>query len=118
MATGLSAVTAAFVWTKGQVRGWRQEKAATRIKNWRGYIDLGQVNTWYVRLIEEPTSPTARVILEIIDNDGTPNEQMAHSLRQVVKRDRLLSRSPTPGEFEFLKQLYRERGYGKGIRIE
>ena len=117
MATGLSAVTAAYVWTRNQVRGWRQEKAEKQIKNWHGFIPLGQVDTWRVRLVEEPKSPTARVVLEAVNPDGSPDEMIAHVIRERIKQDGFLSRSPTTEEFEFLKELQRKRGYGKGVVI-
>ncbi|ACU76141.1 hypothetical protein Caci_7312 [Catenulispora acidiphila DSM 44928] len=118
MATGLSAVTAAFVWTNAQLRGWKQERAAMRRRNWHGYIELGMIDTWGVRLVEQPDEPTARVVLEVVTSDGTPDDHMAHTMHQRVKQDGWLSRSPTPTEYEFLKHLYRERGYGKGERVD
>ena len=38
MATGISALTAAYVWTRGRLRDWPQERAAIRLRNWHGYI--------------------------------------------------------------------------------
>jgi hypothetical protein len=35
-------------------------------------------------------------------------------MRIVIGRDGMLSRPPTPNEFEFLKSQRKERGYGKG----
>lgn len=105
MATGLSAVTAAYVWTRNQVRGWRQEKAEKQIKNWHGFIPLGQVDTWRVRLAEEqPNSPTAQVIIEAVNPDGTPDEMIAHIIRKRIKQDGFLSRPPTTGKLEFPKR--------------
>ncbi|MEY9861540.1 hypothetical protein ABH935_007181 [Catenulispora sp. GAS73] len=118
MATGLSAVTAAIVWTKGQVRGWKQERAQKQRRNWHGYIELGMVDTWGVRLLEEPDEPTARVVLEVVTRDGTPDEHAAHAMRRRISQDGWLSRSPTPAESDFLKHLYRERGYGRGERVD
>jgi len=118
IATGLSAVTAAFVWTKGQVRGWKQERAAKARRNWHGYIELGMIDTWKVRLVEEPKEPTAIVMLEVVTSDGSPDDQNATAMRRRVQADGYVSRSPTPGEFEFLKFQHNEHGYGKGERIE
>jgi hypothetical protein len=38
-------------------------------------------------------------------------------MRINIERDGMLSRSPTPAEFDFLKALRKERGYGKGFPI-
>ena len=114
MATGLSAVTAAYVWITGRLRSWRQEKAAIAERNWRGYITPGGINGWDVRLAEDPGSPTSRVVLEVLGNNA---ENWADNLRQTVLRDGKLSRSPTVEEWDFLRYLYRERGYGKGLPI-
>lgn len=117
MATGLSVVTATIVWVQNQARRWKQERAATRLKNWHGFIAMGQIDTWYVRVAEAPDGPTSRVVLDVINKDGSPNEQLAHTMRQKINADGVLSRSPTPEEFEFLMHLHSEKGYGKGIAI-
>jgi hypothetical protein len=76
MATGLSAVTAAFVWSRSQVRYWRQ-RAARSARNWHGYIELGGINSWYGRLAEDPREPATRVVLDVVDRDGSPDVNMA-----------------------------------------
>jgi len=115
MLTGLSAVTAAYVWTRNQLAGWRQQRAVTARRTWHGYIALEGVDTWYVRLAEEPDQPSGRVVLEVLDGqDGNPDAALAQGMRIVIDRDGMLSRSPTPDEFEFLKSQQKERGYGKG----
>lgn len=114
MATGLSAVTAAYVWIMGRVRDWRQQKAAVAERNWRGYINPGGINGWDVRLVEDPDTPTPRVVLEVLGNNA---ENWAQNMRQTVLRDGKLSRSPTVEEWEFIKYLHRERGYGKGLPV-
>jgi hypothetical protein len=114
IATGLSAVTAAYVWIMGRVRDRRQQKAAIAERNWHGYITPGGINGWDVRLAEHPDGPTSRVVLEVL---GTNAENWADNMRQTVLRDGKLSRSPTVEEWEFLMYLYRERGYGKGLPI-
>src|SRR6266516_1215534 len=55
MLTGRSAVTAAYVWTQGTVHAWNDQNKATRARNWHGYIAPGGINSWNVRLAEEPT---------------------------------------------------------------
>ena len=112
MLTGLSAVTAAYVWTMGRFRDWRRQKVAIAERNWGGYISPGGINGWDVRLAEEPNTPTSRVVLEVLGNNA---ENRADNLRQTVLRDGKLSRSPTVEEWDFLKYLYREHGYGKGL---
>ena len=114
MATGLAAVTAAYVWIMGRIRDRREHKAAVAERNWRGYINPGGINGWDVRLAEDPGSPTPRVVLEVLGNNA---ENWADNLRQTVLRDGKLSRSPTVEEWDFLRYLYRERGYGKGLPI-
>src|SRR5690349_7815462 len=95
MATGLSAVTAAYVWTMGRFREWRQQKAAVTERNWRGYINPHGINVWDVRLAEEPDGPTSQVVLEVL---GKNAEIRADNLRQTVQRDGKLSRSPNVEE--------------------
>jgi hypothetical protein len=114
MLTGLSAATAAFVWTRSQVREWRQQRAAIQRRSWHGYIDVGGISTWYVRLADDPKTPTARVVLDVVKQDGAPDDLMAYNLRLSIERDGMLSRPPTTQELELLKSLGRERGYGKG----
>lgn len=76
------------------------------------------IDTWYVRLAEEPpASPTARVVLEVIDRDGTPNAMLSHKVRQVISRDGMLSRSPTPAENEFLIALQMDRRQAGGFPV-
>jgi len=114
IATGLSAVTAAYVWIMGRARDRRQQKAAIAERNWRGYINPGGINGWDVRLAEDPDVPTSRVVLEVLGNNA---ENWADNLRQTILRDGKLSRSPTVEEWDFLKYLYRKHGYGKGLPI-
>lgn len=117
MVTGLSAVTAAYVWTRTQWRGWRQQKAATSLRNWHGYITVEGIDTWYVRLAKDPKQPTARVVLDVVDREGNPDAALAHNVRQRIIGDGMLSRSPTPEEYDFLIAQRKERGYGKGFPI-
>lgn len=118
MLTGVSALTAAVVWIRGQWRGWQQEKAARSYRSWHGFIMLGTIDTWYVRLAEKPDGPSGRVVLDVLDRDGgEPDAALAHSVRQRILADRMLSRSPTPGEYDFLKDQHSERGYGEGFPV-
>ena len=118
IATGVSAVTAAYVWTRGQVRSWRQEKTATKLRNWHGYIATNNIDTWLVRLADDPENPTAQVVLEVIDSSGNADIKLAGAMRQRILNDGRLSRSPTPTETEFLQHLQREHQYGQGVSIE
>jgi len=117
MLTGLSVLTATIVWTRNQWEQIQQRRAETRLRNWHGYIMTNGIDTWYARLAEEPESPTARVVLEITGRDGTPDDMLAYNVRQVVLRDGMLSRSPTPAELDFLMALQKERGYGTGFPV-
>ena len=118
MVTALTVVTALYVWGRNQWHGWQQQKAAIARRTWHGYITLEGVDTWYVRLAEDPDSPSGRVVLEVLNGkNGDPDPMLAHGMRQVIIRDGMLSRSPTPEEFEFLKVQRKERGYGKGFPV-
>lgn len=110
MLTGLSAVTATFLWGRERVREWMAARHAREIRNWNGYIIREGVDTWLVRVVEdESTRYTERVTLDVVNRDGTPNRDMAHSLRLRAKEDGMLSRSPTPEQWDYLGDLRRER---------
>jgi hypothetical protein len=118
MITSLSVLTATITWVSGRRRAWRQERAQTTLRNWHGYIMLEAVDTWYVRLADDPQTPTGQVVLEVLTSrDGEPDAGLAHSMRVNIERDGMLSRAPTPDEFDFLKAQRKERGYGKGIPV-
>jgi hypothetical protein len=118
MLTGLSAVTAAYVWTRSQWNGWRQQRLARNRRTWHGYVALEGVDTWYVRVAADADRQAGQVVLEVLNGeDGTPDEMLAQGMRIVTGRDGMLSRSPTPEEFEFLKDLRKERAYGKGFPV-
>lgn len=118
MLTGVSAVTAAATWTAGRVRGWRERRLARSRRTWHGYIAAEGIDTWYVRLAEDPDAPSGRVVLEVLNRDGgEPDDMLAHGMRQIILQDGMLSRSPTPGEYEFLKDQRKERGYGNGFPV-
>lgn len=115
MLTGGSAITAAYVWTRSQWRGWQQQKLADARRTWHGYIEPTGINTWYVRLADEqPDRPTAKVVVEVIERNGEPDEMGAQTFRQLVETLGMLSRPPTEAEMEFLMALRKERGPGKG----
>lgn len=117
MATGGSVVTATWVWTRGRWRGRQERKSATNLRSWSGYIETGGINEWYVRLVEQPGAPTGRVVLDVVDRDGEPDVNRAHSMRQHILGDGQLARVPTPEEYAFLIALRKERGYGKGSPV-
>jgi hypothetical protein len=73
------------------------------------------IASWYALPAEEPTTPTARVVLEVRHGgpDGKPGVLGAHPLRQQVKADRMLARVPTPAEYEFMGDLHKQRGCGR-----
>ncbi|MFD8496009.1 hypothetical protein [Amycolatopsis sp. NPDC059657] len=94
----------------------RQRRRDRRLRTWNGYIDRGMIASWYVGLVEEPTTPTARVVLEVRQGgpNGKPDVNQAHALRQHIKADGMLARVPTSAEYEFLGDLHKHRGYGNG----
>jgi hypothetical protein len=52
-------------------------------------IDIGGLTTWVLRLVErQPDEPPERVTLDVVNEDGTPNLQMAALFRNVVETDR------------------------------
>jgi len=71
------------------------------------------VSSWHVRLADAPTSPTGRIVLDVLDGpDGTPDANRAYSMRQQIERDGIIARAPTLEEDAFLKSLGRQRGGG------
>ena len=113
MLTGLSAMTAAYVFVRGQLDGLRAQRAYRQRRCWHGYIDVGGIDTWHVRLAEPPGTGGAVVQLEFTQPDGSPTPEFARSARLVVERCGMLSRPPTTGELEFLKYLRKHEGYGQ-----
>jgi len=109
MLTGASAVTATYVWTRNQLLGWRERKAASRERNWHGYIMTNGIDDWFVRLAEEPDGATSRVILDVVNRQGQPDANGADRMRQHVLDDGMLCRVPTPAERDFLNAVYAER---------
>jgi hypothetical protein len=116
----IPAATGALVWLQRQWDRLRERRSAREIRNWSGYILAPGVATWYVRVIEEPdTKWTERVVLDVVNQDDTPSPQMAHALRLYANGDRTLSRSPTPAQWEFLKDLQKDRfNRGDGYPIQ
>lgn len=115
--TATGGIIATSIWAKGKLLNRKQQKAITQRRNWHGYIEPAGINTWFVKLLEEPDRPSARVVLEVIDGKGQPDEMGGQGFRQRVIGDGMLSRSPTPAELEFLMALRKERGYGDGDLI-
>jgi hypothetical protein len=94
---------------------FRQRRRARRLRTWHGYINRGTIASWYVRVVDEPATPTTRVVLEVCQgsSDGKPDLNLAHTMRQRIKADGMLARVPTPTEYEFLADLHKKHGYGK-----
>jgi hypothetical protein len=96
-----------------KVGSLRQRRRVRRLRTWHGFINLGSISSWYVRLVEEPDAPTARVVLEVCKGpDGKPDVNLAHTMRQHITGDGMLARIPTPTEYEFLRDLHKTHGYG------
>jgi hypothetical protein len=113
IATGLAAVTAAVAWVRNQWDGWQAQRRARHLRNWAGYIDVGGVDAWYVRLAEAEDETSATVTLEVTDREGRPDTGMARNLRIHARADGQLGRVPTPAELEFLRHLRVNEGYDK-----
>jgi hypothetical protein len=75
------------------------------------------VDSWDVRLAEQPDGVSGRVVLEVPGKDGTPDGNLSNSIRITVKRDAMLARAPAPEECAFLADPARERGCGKGFPV-
>lgn len=116
----LPAATGAIVWTQRQRERLRERRVAREARNWSGYVMITGIATWYVRVVEDPMAKwTERVVLEVVNPDGTPSPDMAHTLRLHANGDGMLSRSPTPAQWEFLKDLQKERfNRGDGYPIQ
>lgn len=118
MLTGPSVLTATIVWVRKQWAELSEQRAVRQRRNWHGYIMLEGVDTWYVRLAKQPDPSSGTVVLEVLrEKDGEPDRMLAQGMRINIERDGMLSRSPTPAEFDFLKDMRKERGYGKGFPV-
>ncbi len=107
--TGVSALTAATVWVRKQRDDWRQVRAARQYRYWNGFFIQGGFRC-FVRLVPNPEgAPPERVTVDVIDADGTPNQHMAHGLRQIVEGDGMISRSPSLEQQAFLDDLRHKR---------
>jgi hypothetical protein len=80
MVTGLSAITAAAVWTRNERDAWKQSRIIRARRNWHGYIMTGNMTSWYVRSVDRrPDDPPGRVTVDVLrERYGEPDEQMAH----------------------------------------
>lgn len=117
MIVGVPIVAGGILWLTRWRAARKQRRAARELRNWHGYINPHGVSDWRVGLVEDPQRLTARVVLEVIDRSGQPDEGWAHDLRETIKRDGMIARVPTPEEYDFLRYLFKERGYGKGFPI-
>jgi hypothetical protein len=118
MLTGLSVLTATIVWTRGQWRDRQQRKAAIALRNWHGYLMPENAFACHVKLAEGADVAAGRIVLEVLERaDGRPDPTMAEGMRRVIARDGMLSSVPTQDEYDFLKYLRNERGYGKGVLV-
>jgi len=117
MIVGVPVVAGGILWLTRWRAARKQRKAARELRNWHGYIPINGVSDWRVRLVEDPQSLSARVVLEVVDRDGKPDPSWAHDLRETIKRDGMIARVPTPEEYDFLRYLHKERGYGKGLPV-
>ncbi len=108
---------AGVLWSRKQIRNRRERRAAIELRDWQGYIDVHSINAWRVRLLEEPDSPSARVVLEVVNDKGEPDVNQAQNLRERVANDGMLARVPSVAEREFLTGLYTERRHDGGLPI-
>lgn len=117
MLAGIGIFGGAGTWIRKQQRDRRDARDARRDRTWHGYIPVEGLDTWDVRVIE-PEGSSATVTLEVLSGpDGEPSINLAYNMRIVADRDGRLSRPPTTDEYNFLADLRRERGYGKGYPV-
>jgi len=106
MLTGLSAVTATALWGRARVREWREERAARVARNWNGFIIREYIPAWFAQVVEDGNSNyTERVILDVVNRDGTPNPNMAHQLKLYVQEGGTLTKPPSAAQWDFLQDL-------------
>ncbi len=60
-----------------QVLGWRERQAVRAYRTWHGHIVRGSVDSWDVRLAEQPDGVSGRVVLDVLGKDGTPDGNLA-----------------------------------------
>jgi hypothetical protein len=117
MLAGVAILGGVGAWVRQQQRDRRDAKEVRRHRTWYGYIPVEGLDTWDVRVIE-PEGPSTIVTLEVLNGpDGEPSVNITYNMRIVAERDGKVSRSPTEDEYEFLVDLRRERGYGKGYPV-
>jgi hypothetical protein len=110
MLTGLSAVTATLLWGRARVREWKDDRDARRTRNWNGYIIRENLPAWFVQVVDdEGTKIPERVILDVVNRDGTPNPNMAHNLRLYILGGGTLTHPPSVAQWKFLEDLRRQR---------
>jgi hypothetical protein len=114
MLAGVGIFGGAGTWIRKQQRERRDARDARQHRTWHGYIPVEGLDTWDVRVIASEEA-AALVTLEVLSGpEGEPSINLAYNMRTVADRDGKLSRSPTTEEYEFLVDLRRQRGYGKG----
>ena len=113
----IPALIGAIVWVQRQLEQRGERRSAREVRNWHGYVMTTGISTWYVKVIEDPSNRwTERVVLDVVDPDGTPNPPMAHALRLSANSDGMLSRSPTSAEWN-LSRILRRTGSAAEMAI-
>ena len=65
-----------------------------------------------MKLIDQSSSDTAltnQIVLEVVNQDGTPNQLLAHAMRTCIDRHGMLSAPPTEEQAAFLTDLRLKR---------
>ena len=118
MIVGVPVVAAGIVWLIRRRDAPKQRRAATDLRSWHGYVMPENAYASYVRLADGTDVSAGRIVLDVLDQEGgKPDAVLAEGLRRVIVRDGMISSVPTPAEYDFLRQLCTERGYGKGVLI-
>lgn len=120
MLTGLAATTATYLWVRARVRERRADRDARRERNWNGFIIRESVPAWSVRLVDDEHARwSERVVLDVVNKDGSPNTAMAHALRLYVQDNGALTRPPSAAQWDFLQDLRLARyGAPEGYPID
>jgi hypothetical protein len=108
MLTGLAVATATWTWVRKQYRERQERKAQHSLRSWNGYV--APLSQWWVRVADDSRIRDGLLTLEVLDTEtGPASPSVAAGMRIVVNSDRMLAQAPTPAQYEFIRELAKER---------